>query len=183
MLFAAEDDASGPPRISDDPSTGEWHEGRVYARVARKEDKARGWPRCEWKSVACIWYDQLADKAQSWYIEPFQTDNLCSPWELVTERNPFVRPEWARAYVLAAPSLGSPGAVLEHVLSTEAAPFFKKLPTAKDFPGYYARIKLPIDLATIKRRVESGKYNNTEGGIGDLWGDFHLMIKNAKVRE
>lgn len=53
-------------------SDGEWHEGRVYALQVRAEDVARGWPHSRFRAVRVIWYDQLAEGAQQWFMEATQ---------------------------------------------------------------------------------------------------------------
>jgi hypothetical protein len=58
-------------------SEGEWHEGRVYALQIRAEDVARGWPLSRFRAVRVIWYDQLAEGAQQWFMEATQVRDCC----------------------------------------------------------------------------------------------------------
>jgi hypothetical protein len=93
-------------------SRGEWLDGRVYSRGARREDKGRSWPASAFLSVRVLWYAQDADTLQ-WFVEPLQTDNELSPWDLTTERNPFVRADMVHALCLPTPALTSPAEVVE----------------------------------------------------------------------
>jgi protein polybromo-1 len=85
---------------------------------------------------------------------------------------------WLQGYM----SSGDPlklflAAVYEHTDSTGVciAEVFHELPSAKDYPEYYEVITEPIDLHTIKRNLEEGRYSN----LRDIQEDMILMIKNA----
>ena len=98
-----------------------------------------------------------------------QTDNELSLWELSTERLPFVRREDVRALCADAPVLTSPVDVASYLLKTEAGALFKHPVSKKDNPGYYARIKEPIDLSEIAAKAAAGVYADvlTDTAVGD----------------
>ncbi|KAI5726180.1 hypothetical protein M8J77_024956 [Diaphorina citri] len=52
---------------------------------------------------------------------------------------------------------------------------FQLLPSKKRYPEYYDVIDVPIDLRTIARRIQDGKY----ASLGDMEKDLILMTKNA----
>ena len=54
---------------------------------------------------------------------------------------------------------------------------FIKLPTKKELPEYYRRIKNPIDLSGIWFKIEDGTYNK----IKDLEDDFQLLCRNVQT--
>ena len=54
---------------------------------------------------------------------------------------------------------------------------FIKLPTKKELPEYYRRIKNPIDLSGIWFKIEDGTYNK----IKDLEDDFQLHCRNVQT--
>jgi hypothetical protein len=154
---------------------GEWNEGRCYNSCARRSEVALGWPRCLYKSVSVVWYNQDAD-TEAWFIDCRQEGNELSPWQVSTDKLPFVRV--SDSFCQEVPALSSPKAVLDYVCSLEASgPFLK--PVAKTETAYYGRIKQPIDLGTMtKRAVAGGKY---EDGSESLWSDLRLLIFNAKL--
>ncbi|KAI5696147.1 hypothetical protein M8J75_008836 [Diaphorina citri] len=52
---------------------------------------------------------------------------------------------------------------------------FQLLPSKKRYPEYYDVIDVPIDLRTIARRIQDGRY----ASLGDMEKDLILMTKNA----
>ncbi|XP_014249170.1 protein polybromo-1 isoform X5 [Cimex lectularius] len=52
---------------------------------------------------------------------------------------------------------------------------FQLLPSRKRYPKYYEVIENPIDLRTIAKKIQQGKYTN----LGDIEKDLVLMTKNA----
>ncbi|KAG0309630.1 hypothetical protein BGZ98_000039 [Dissophora globulifera] len=55
---------------------------------------------------------------------------------------------------------------------------FLELPDREDYPDYYAVIKKPIALDTIRERLTTGKYENAT--IEDFGRDLRTMTANAK---
>ncbi|KEQ85367.1 Bromodomain-containing protein, partial [Aureobasidium pullulans EXF-150] len=55
-------------------------------------------------------------------------------------------------------------------------PFLRPVDEVRDnAPGYYARIRQPMDLATMRTKLEGGRYN----AAADFKADFDLMISNC----
>ena len=153
---------------------GEWNEGRVYNVSPRTTELKLNWPRSLYKSVQIIWYNQDAD-TEAWFIDFRQEANELSPWQVSTDKLPFVRV--SDSFCHDVPSLSTPKAVLEYVCSLEASgPFLK--PVAKSESAYYGRIKQPMDLALMTKRANEGMYDN---GTESLWSDLRLVIFNAKL--
>ena len=48
-------------------------------------------------------------------------------------------------------------------------------PVAQELPDYFLRIKRPMDLGTVKSRLQRGYYRNIES----VTADIHLVFKNA----
>lgn len=59
---------------------------------------------------------------------------------------------------------------------TEASPFHAPVnPDELGLPDYFNVIKKPMDLSTIRSKLEDGKYTNPQGYVDDVW----LMFNNA----
>ncbi|THX96516.1 hypothetical protein D6D02_09774 [Aureobasidium pullulans] len=55
-------------------------------------------------------------------------------------------------------------------------PFLRPVDEVRDnAPGYYGRIRQPMDLATMRTKLEGGRYNSA----ADFKADFDLMISNC----
>lgn len=65
---------------------------------------------------------------------------------------------------------------LKHLNGDPLAQPFEKLPDKQATPDYYAAIKNPIALDTIKRRARRKKYQNVDEALEDI----ELMFENAK---
>nr|CAC70156.1 polybromodomain protein [Brugia malayi] len=52
---------------------------------------------------------------------------------------------------------------------------FMFLPSRKDYPEYYSYIEKPIDLTTIKHKIETDQYTS----ISDFMKDMDLLVHNA----
>ena len=163
-------------------SVGEWHEGRVYALHPRLEDASRGWPLSRFRAVRVIWYDQLAEAANPWFMEATQVDCHLSPWELTTEKLPFVAKQVSAAFVTSTPALSDARAVLTHIEASEAASLFRSLPSRAELPGYYTRVARPLALDQCALRAARGDYDSAAGrGIFLLWADLRTIVVNAKA--
>ncbi|GMT37808.1 hypothetical protein PFISCL1PPCAC_29105, partial [Pristionchus fissidentatus] len=57
------------------------------------------------------------------------------------------------------------------------SPPFRLLQSPEEFPSYYEKIKMPIDLKTIAEKTRAGCYTN----MAALEADFKLLCKNAKT--
>ena len=158
------------------PTSGEWIEGRVYSNQARKLEKELGWSRSPFCAIRVLWYEQDASLSH-WYIDTMQTNNELSPWELSTERQPFVRVDDVRAFCADVPVLTCPRDVVAYLMATEAAGPFKT-PVSRKEVQYYARISNPMDFEQMQSRAESGDYDKD---VNILWDDLRLLVTNAKT--
>ncbi|KAK7914650.1 bromodomain containing protein [Apiospora marii] len=72
--------------------------------------------------------------------------------------------------------------ILESIRSTtdkngrKVAPFFEKLPSRADDPEYYKKIRLPLSLQLIERKLNKHEYPT----LSSLEGDFKRLVSNAK---
>ncbi|KAK8132779.1 Bromodomain-containing protein [Apiospora kogelbergensis] len=72
--------------------------------------------------------------------------------------------------------------ILESIRSTtdkngrKVAPFFEKLPSKADDPEYYKKIRLPLSLQLIERKLNKHEYPT----LSSLEGDFKRLVSNAK---
>ncbi|KAK7985024.1 hypothetical protein PG988_002646 [Apiospora saccharicola] len=72
--------------------------------------------------------------------------------------------------------------ILESIRSTtdkngrKVAPFFEKLPSKADDPEYYKKIRLPLSLQLIERKLNKHEYRT----LSSLEGDFKRLVSNAK---
>ena len=63
-----------------------------------------------------------------------------------------------------------------HKVDPEALPFHSPVnPEELGLPDYFNVIKKPMDLSTIKKRLEDGTYTNPQEYVDDMW----LMFNNA----
>ncbi|KAK8064920.1 hypothetical protein PG994_007558 [Apiospora phragmitis] len=58
----------------------------------------------------------------------------------------------------------------------KVAPFFEKLPSKTDDPEYYKKIRLPLSLQLIERKLNKHEYPT----LSSLEGDFKRLVSNAK---
>ncbi|ORY54552.1 Bromodomain-containing protein [Pseudomassariella vexata] len=56
------------------------------------------------------------------------------------------------------------------------SPFFERLPTKAENPEYYKKIRLPLSLEIIERKLNKHEYPN----LSALEGDFKRLVSNAK---
>ncbi|KAI1331361.1 Bromodomain-containing protein [Xylariaceae sp. FL0255] len=56
------------------------------------------------------------------------------------------------------------------------SPLFEELPSRAENPEYYKKIRLPLSLETIERRLKDHGYDN----LSTLEGDFKRLVTNAK---
>lgn len=183
---------------TEDASRVEYQEGRVYDVSVAKEYRAKGWTDCPYQRISVMWYDQLAADPSKWITRQWQTDNSMSPWEVTIDKHAFVLDAHVQHFAMDTPVFDCPRDVIEYMATTEASlefrqPVDKKAPHG---PKYYARIKSPMDLATMAKKCKDGEYAEavegnmggaalhrkaTGGGQAAMWEDFKLIIKNAKV--
>lgn len=55
--------------------------------------------------------------------------------------------------------------IMEHQL---CAKWFND-PVPKEIPGYYKIVKRPMDLGTVRKNMEGGRYQNARQGTAVLW--------------
>ena len=69
--------------------------------------------------------------------------------------------------------------VLNHLLNWKITVFFRRpLDTrVDDVPGYYKKIKHPMDLGTLRKNFISGAYNSIEDFVSDL----KIIFTNTKT--
>lgn len=72
--------------------------------------------------------------------------------------------------------------ILESIRATtdkngrQVAPYFETIPTKVENPEYYQKIRLPLSLEIIERKLNRHEYSQ----LSTLEGDFKRMVSNAK---
>ncbi|KAK6820616.1 Bromodomain-containing protein [Apiospora arundinis] len=61
-------------------------------------------------------------------------------------------------------------------MAAKLHPFFEKLPSKADDPEYYKKIRLPLSLQLIERKLNKHEYPT----LSSLEGDFKRLVSNAK---
>lgn len=56
------------------------------------------------------------------------------------------------------------------------SPYFEKLPSRRENPDYYKKIRLPLSLELIEQKLKNGQYSN----LSALESDFKRLVSNAK---
>jgi hypothetical protein len=57
---------------------------------------------------------------------------------------------------------------------------FLQLPSKSSYPNYYRVIKQPIDLETIRRKIETRKYRQSRDPFSGVDKDMQLLLDNAR---
>lgn len=85
---------------------------------------------------------------------------------------------------LASISLKSTHAIANHVHANNlflysgrsVSPYFETLPSRSENPQYYKKIRLPLSLEVIERKLKGSRYST----LSSLESDFKRLVSNAK---